>query len=307
MLNKRSYSYVDVVASFMIIVICGILLIYFSLVSYNQYQSNKRILAAIESISSTFVSADYCTQQDLTQPTLVPSQQVFTDDATAVIQEDTEGSADQTLIGSQTDPLTPVEYSAAIAYIAKLQEVSSGNNASSILSLTYAVITTLILSYGTKVLRLGESDKKKLVQEISNDTRKEISSVESQLVVKKSIGNVITAINSTTSLIQLLLLNLSNGDQEALQSINVSFMECLSRTLIQFESVKREAAKQEYRYFVDISVIENPMAMLAQHFSIYKKTKLPRCVDDKSIATSTFEKIESLYSDLFKLVLSRSN
>lgn len=193
--------------------------------------------------------------------------------------------------------ISSIEYSSAIAYLSKIQEVSSSNNSSSLLALIYTVISSLVLTYGAKMLRLGENDKNKLIQEISEKSRNDISNVENPLIVKSSISNTITAVNSATSALQLVFFMLVDNNQEFQEKINTAFMSSLSSMSDRLSNLLK-VIEQYSIPGVDLSELDNAFSLFEHHFEIYKNMNLPTHIDDKNPAEAKVNKAQEKYEQI---------
>lgn len=193
--------------------------------------------------------------------------------------------------------ISTVEYSSAIAYLTKIQEVSSQNNSSSLLALVYTIISSLILTYGAKMLRLGENDKDTLVRELGERTRQDISLIDNRIMVKTSISNVVVTINSATSSLQLLLLFLNSGNQARLETINASFMDSLSVVRTQLNVVLDTIRNLKVQN-IELSSLTCALILFEQNFDIYKANQLPPYIDDSASANYIVNEIQEVYAKI---------
>lgn len=81
---------------------------------------------------------------------------------------------------SQSPEQEKVDYTAAITFLEAAQQAYSDNNAIKITSLLYTLATTVILGYGTKILRLGASEKENLCEEILAMTKQQLLETTTQ-------------------------------------------------------------------------------------------------------------------------------
>lgn len=269
---------VSIVSSFLIIIIILILIISFVFMIFNQYQTNTRIQETLDIISLAY-------RTEIIAPHENTDKLDTTGETTPTSIANTEPSTDN----STASPISLLEYSSAIAYLTKVQEVSSDNNSSTILALIYTIISSLILTYGAKMLRLGENDKAILIQEISQKSRDDISSVEKHIIVKSSMLNAVTAINSATSALQLLLITFSTGDQDDLEEINTSCMSTLSAMDDHLTKVLHTIDQCSIQN-IDLYDLDSALSLFEHHYEIYKKADLPKYIDDKSAAQKKVDK-----------------
>ena len=284
---KKENSSISIVSNVFTVVVTLILLISFFFMVYNQYQTNKRVLDTLsylhpsEQPSSDSINID---MPDTTDPT----------DVTITTSETMPHNLP---MNTSTESISAVEYSSAIAYLSKIQEVSSINNSSSLLALVYTIISSLILTYGARMLRLGENDKGKLVQELSEKSRQDISDIEKRVSINSSISNVVVTVNSATSLLQLLLLYLPNGAQIELETINASFMDSLSTIRTQL-SMAKDLIRHDNIRNIDISSLDCALILFEQNFEVYKTKTLPNCINDRKTASEIVDKFKTIYSEI---------
>lgn len=253
---------------------------------YYQQHTNEKILDTLTSINAV-----YC-----------PNESKNSDTNDALCPDETLDVTLPTSLDSTETPLSiqsisTVEYSSAIAYLTKIQEVSSMNNSSSLLALVYTIISSLILTYGAKMLRLGENDKDKLVRELGERSRQDISLIENRIMVKTSISNVVVTINSATSSLQLLLLYLNNGDQARLETINASFMDSLSVIRTQL-SIVHDVIHDLKVQNIELSSLTCALILFEQNFDIYKANQLPIYIDDSNKANDIVNEIQEMFAKI---------
>lgn len=279
---KRGQSSTSTVSSVLVIIIVAILLISFAFLGYNQYKTNNELRNAIQRISANY--------------TVNENDGTDTNDANANEKMDTSNS-------TATDPgkhlISAAEYSNAMVYLEKVLEVSSINNTASLLALVYAILSSLILTYGAKMLRLGENDKEKLIEDLSEKSLKRISSVEDQMEVKTSISNAVVSINSATSLMQLLIQSLSCKDQQLLETTNSSLMDSLSDMCIQLGNVYNTIRGCRNRE-TDMRSLECALRLLEQSSEIYESKTLPKYIDDKKIVREKLKQTKKKYQNILK-------
>lgn len=292
---KRRNTSISLVSTFLVIVIATILLASFVFLGYNQHKTNKELLNAISQMTSRYTT---------NESNIYPGTNSINRDETQDISNETEVMPDTNLdvivSDEKSESVNEAEYSSAMAYLAKLQEVSSINNTSSLLALVYTILSSLILTYGAKMLRLGENDKEKLVQELTENSLERISNVETHMMVKSSIANAVVAINSTISLLQLFMQNLSNNKQDLRETINSSLMDSFLDMCDQLNGTYRTIRKFGYKN-ADISGLECAMKSLEQSFEIYKSCDLPQCIDDKACAEKKINATKETYKKIAKL------
>lgn len=288
---KKRNSSISLVSTFLVIIIATILLTSFVFLGYNQYKTNKELLNAISQ-----VTASYATNE----PDISTETTSTTPDETPAIPSETNATSPTNIVSDiKSESISKAEYSSAMAYLAKLQEVSSINNTSSLLALVYTVLSSLILTYGAKMLRLGENDKEKLVQELTEKSLERISDVETHMLAKSAITNAVVTINSTTSLLQLLMQNLTNSDQTLVETINSSLMDSILDMCDQLHVTEKTIRKLRYKN-ADICSLECAMKLLEQSFDIYKSCALPRCIDDKACAEQKIDLANKTYKKIIK-------
>ena len=280
---------ISAISSIIIIAITFILLVSFCFMIYNQHQTNMRLQQALDSLSSAYQ----------TDTALSVSTQTTEDPTTGTIDASGSTEPSQSNQTSSTTTISTLEYSSAIAYLTKVQEVSSSNNSSSLLALIYTVISSLVLTYGTKMLRLGENDKNKLIREISVKSRNDISNVENQLTVKSSISNTITAINSATSALQLVFFMMENDDQESQEKINTAFMNSLSSMGDRLSNLLT-VIDQNSIANVDLSELDNSFFLFEHHYEIYINIDLPKHIDDKHAAETKVNDSRDIYNRIIQ-------
>lgn len=288
---KKRNSSISLVSTFLVIIIATILLTSFVFLGYNQYKTNKELLNAISQ-----VTASYATNE----PDISTETTSTTPDETLAIPSETNATSPTNIVSDiKSESISKAEYSSAMAYLAKLQEVSSINNTSSLLALVYTVLSSLILTYGAKMLRLGENDKEKLVQELTEKSLERISDVETHMLAKSAITNAVVTINSTTSLLQLLMQNLANSDQTLVETINSSLMDSILDMCDQLHVTEITIRKLRYKN-ADICSLECAMKLLEQSFDIYKSCALPKCIDDKACAEQKIDLANKTYKKIIK-------
>lgn len=245
------------------------------------------------------VTASYATNE----PDISTQTNSTTPDETLAIPSETNATSpakiDDIVSDIKSESISKAEYSSAMAYLAKLQEVSSVNNTSSLLALVYTVLSSLILTYGAKMLRLGENDKEKLVQELTEKSLERISDVETHMLAKSAITNAVVTINTTTSLLQLLMQNLTNSDQTLVETINSSLMDSILDMCDQLHVTEKTIRKLRYKN-ADICSLECAMKLLEQSFDIYKSCALPKCIDDKACAEQKIDLANKTYKKITK-------
>lgn len=278
---------ISAISSIIIIAITFILLVSFCFMIYNQHQTNMRLQQTLDSLSSAYQTDTAISVS--TQTTEYPT--------TGTIDASGSTEPSQPNQTSSTTTISTLEYSSAIAYLTKVQEVSSSNNSSSLLALIYTVVSSLVLTYGTKMLRLGENDKNKLIQEISEKSRNDISNVENQLMVKSSISNTITAVNSATSALQLVFFMIVDDNQESQEKINTAFMNSLSSMGDRLSNLLK-VIEQYSISDVDLSELDSALFLFEHHFEIYKNMDLPEYIDDKHPAEAKVNEAQEKYSQI---------
>ena len=186
---KKKDSSTSFIASFFTVIIVIVLLFAFGLMGYNQHLTNERIHNALDYIIDYYETSVESETTDIGRD-----------------HPQTDGDKENSIPAVTT--ADRLELSTAIAYLSKIQEVTSNNNTTALLSLMYALISSLILSYGAKMLRLGENDKQKLSDEIKEKCQEDISCVNEQLQSQAYISNVIVASTSAIVSFQTLKIEL---------------------------------------------------------------------------------------------------
>lgn len=254
----------------------------------NQYTTNIRVQETLDVLSLTYNQAqedkDLLTSTD--EPLEGSDNIAFVEDASFNEDAKTKVSA--------------LEFSSAIAYLSKIQEVASSNNSSSLFAFIYTLLSTIILGYGTKLLRLGADDKANLVRELSEKSRNDISRIEDQLAVKTYISTAIVAINSTTTSLQLLVSCVHTnfvGEPETLESVNISFMNNLSSMCNQLEKVDQKISEYSIPE-MDITGITSALSNFEKLFVIYKNSSLPANINDMDVAESRASSVATLHKKI---------
>ena len=251
---------------------------------YNQYQTNARLQQTLDNLSSA-----YQTDTLISQLNEIPEVSTNTVDPSESIDMQLSTQT------SNITTITSLEYSSAITYLTKVQEVSSSNNSSSLLALIYTIISSLVLTYGAKMLRLGENDKNNLIQEISEKSRNDISVIENQLIVRSSISNAVTAVNSATSALQLVFFMLSK--KESHEEINTSLMSSISAMGDRLSHVL-EVIDQYSIPNIDYSELDSALSLFEHHYEMYKNTDLPYYINDKTAAETKVNKAMDTYKQI---------
>ncbi len=294
---KKEKSSVEFLSNLIITVIILFLLTFFCFGVYNQHQTNKRVIDILD-----YFNSSACLGSESINNTQCGDA------------SDASGSTATTATGLETAPdnlstytsfksISAVEYSSAIAFLSKIQEVSSINNSSSLLALVYTIISSLILTYGARMLRLGEDDKEKLVKELSEQSRQDISDIEKQMKINSLLSNIVVSICSATSLLQLLLFNLPNGEQDKLETINASYMDSLSTIKTLLKTAHDDICRNQI-YKIDLSSLAYALILFEQNFEIYKEKKLPDYINDKKVACTIVDTIKTLYTEIANVQVS---
>lgn len=115
------------------------------------------------------------------------------------------GEAVLNAVSSDTPIQTTVDYDAAIAYLEAAQQVYSENSVIKITSLIYALSSAIILGYGSKMLRLGASDKEELCKELLEKTEDQFNIASEKILQQQN--DVYTAVTfcENATLLALLL------------------------------------------------------------------------------------------------------
>ena len=223
---------------------------------YNQYVTNTRIQDALDCIVSDYNEQGFADSND--------------EENDHSPQEDDQQGAN---ISNR------LELSSAIAYLSKIQEVASNNNTAALLSLIYALITSLILSYGAKLLRLGESDKQKLAEEIKEKCQEDLNCVKDQLLLQTHISNVIVATNATIVSFQTLKIALLQGKQDVLEPINKTFLDSLNTLLSELKDLKKNCTPNLV-VGSDIKSLMVVYSSFKKHYEDYTSINLPEEIND---------------------------
>jgi len=99
---------------------------------------------------------------------------------------------------------TVVDYTAAITYMEAAQQTYSENSVMKITSLIYALLSSVILGYGAKVLRLGTSDKQELCKELLEKTAQQFNESSNQMLLQQN--DIYIAVTTCETVAQLALL-----------------------------------------------------------------------------------------------------
>lgn len=114
-----------------------------------------------------------------------------------------------------------IDYSAAISYLEAAQQAYTENSVIKIISLIYAVSSSIILGYGAKMLRLGASDKQELCEELLQKTEQQFSKVSDQILRHQNhVYTTVIACDNATQLSLLLIshFELSNNPSTTISS-----------------------------------------------------------------------------------------
>lgn len=275
---KKKDSSTSFISSFFTIIIVIVLLLAFGLMGYNQHLTNERIHNALDYI------IDY-------YETSVESEATDTSDDHPQTDGDNENS------NREVNSADRLELSSAIAYLSKVQEVASNNNTTALLSLMYALISSLILSYGAKMLRLGENDKQKLSDEIKEKCQEDISCVNEQLQSQAYLSNVIAASTSAIVSFQTLKIALLKEDQGTWEASNKAFLDCVN-TLSQ-ELEKLATSRQQWSTcslnFISLEVV---YSLFQKNCEEYTTMVLPPEIDDKKTVMQKFNNIDHMFTDI---------
>lgn len=107
-----------------------------------------------------------------------------------------------------------IDYTAALSYLEAAQQAYSENSVVKITSLIYALSTTIILGYGTKILHLGASDKLELCQEILTKTEEQFTVISNQMLRQQNdLYTAMTACGNASHLCFLLQSNIELSKQ----------------------------------------------------------------------------------------------
>lgn len=272
---KKRGSCGSFISSFFVVVIVVILLAAFGLMGYNQYITNTRIQDALDCIVSDYNEQGVAGSSD----------------------EENDHSSPEDQQGAGVS--NRLELSSAIAYLSKIQEVASNNNTAALLSLIYALITSLILSYGAKLLRLGESDKQKLAEEIKEKCQEDLNRVKDQLLLQTHISNVIVATNATIVSFQTLKIALLQNEQDDLESINKTFLDSLNTLLSELISLKKNCAPNQMvgSDFKSLMVV---YSLFKKHYEEYTSISLPKEINDMEAVKNKADEIGTYFNEINK-------
>lgn len=188
-----------------------------------------------------------------------------------------------------------VDYSAAISYLEAAQQAYTENSIIKIISLIYAVSSSIILGYGAKMLRLGASDKQELCEELLQKTEGQFRKASDQILRRQNdvYTNVIACDNATQ--LSLLLIShfelssnppatISSDIEERLQvELIRSLQQCrdflnyfkekkddnrLTRDQLELINRSWEQAKRAIQEYI-CPHTENSISCLEKHFGKY--------------------------------------
>ena len=277
---KKKDSSTSFISSFFTVIIVIVLLFAFGLMGYNQYLTNERIHIALDYIIDYYETA-------------VEPEATDTGKDHPQIDGDRENSSQDVKFADR------LELSSAISYLSKIQEVASNNNTTALLSLMYALISSLILSYGAKMLRLGENDKQKLSDEIKEKCQEDVSCVNEQLQSQAYISNVIVASTSAIVSFQTLKIELLKKDQGAWEVSNKAFLDSVN-TLSQ-ELEKLNTSRQQWSTcspnFISLEVV---YSLFQKNCEEYTTMVLPPEIDDKNTVMQKVSNIDNMFTDIQK-------
>jgi len=114
------------------------------------------------------------------------------------------GTAVLNSVNSNNSAQDVVDYNAAITYLEAVQQAYSENSMIKIISLIYALSSSIILGYGAKMLRLGAADKQELCKELLEKTADQFNKSTDKIL--RHQNNVYTAVMSSETSGQLALL-----------------------------------------------------------------------------------------------------
>lgn len=292
---KRQKSLTSFVSTFLIVTITIILLFDFCFMAYNQHLTNTKLLEAADVVAKKYAPIEGDERHDVS-----PASTETICASTLPSESDSSDNSKSNSPYFVKSTNSSAEYASAIAYLSKIQEVTSSNYSSSQLALIYTILSSLVLAYGAKMLRLGAEDKEKLIEEVGNESYSKITNVENQLLIDSSISSAIAITNSATSSLQFLILALKNSETDTtLETINSSFLNNLSYVELRLESLCSTVSSLPNQSY-DISGLESALSLLDHYFEIYKNLPLPNSIDDKSIVATREYKI----MNMFKLINS---
>lgn len=107
-----------------------------------------------------------------------------------------------------------IDYVSAMAYIEAIQQAYSENSAVKLTSLIYALVTTVILGYGTRLLRLGDSDKAEIINEIRKESESKFSENAQNLSEKIMKNSEEKFKENASSLSDAIMAQSTNNFQE---------------------------------------------------------------------------------------------
>lgn len=192
------------------------------------------------------------------------------------------GTAVLNSVNSNNSAQNVVEYNAAISYLEAAQQAYSENSVIKVISIIYALSSSIILGYGAKMLRLGASDKQELCKELLEKTADQFNKSSDEIL--RHQNNVYTAVVSIENAGQLALLLISHF--ELTNNLTASVSSDIEDRL----QVELTRSLQQFRDFLEQSemnragnrLTEDQLEMLDQSWAhsqraiseyIYPKTR----------------------------------
>lgn len=143
------------------------------------------------------------------------------------------GSAIETALSTDKSPAqSEVDYAGAITYLNAARQAYSENSIAKVISLIYALSTTIILGYAAKTLRLGASDKAELCDELLKKTEIQLEKDFPELLQQQNEAYVVVSLCRYIGLLSPLLqgyIESPKRDGEVKERLTIELTHILQR------------------------------------------------------------------------------